>query len=323
MDERFRSTMNTIVINDLTCLDCALLFTNKGEPYIMGASYMVNAEVTGNLDNTGVVADFSDCKKSIKAKIDDSASLSFNIDTKEPLYNVSGLDHRLIIYKGIKKQLELAGYTFSVTEDNLVLRHEKTNTEYLNVPINAVAFVTDIREAIERRSSTDTYSVKATISGNHTVMYNESLGTSLYIQYAHGLPKSTSYGCKNLVHGHTSMIGSSSKLASSELSRALGIRHATDKQLLKPIYVVNRDYIQYEDATHIIVGYSIERGSFSYRIDKDIYSIWILDCETTCENILDYLGEKLKESDVYNSQLRGTKLYISEGLTKGAIKTLQ
>lgn len=131
--------------------------------------------------------------------------------------------------------------------------------------------------------------------------------------YTHGLPKSTSWGCQNILHGHSSFLvlgGENGGFDQTELANT--IAHSLNDSYL---YDVNNEV---ETDAGFGLSYTTERGCFSLLLSSSpAYAVdtIALRAAPTIENIVTYIATTYAA----NLDAAGvTFLGISEGLWKGA-----
>lgn len=298
---------STIFVNNITQIDFAFIDENGK---VIGNSVNLNGTLTGPLDEEEqVVIDFSACKKQIKALIDD--------DPK-------GIDHKLVI-------LERSDNEFSVqTEDG-----EYVATECITIKVNNNVtrinkkYGKTLKVQIEAYLN-DIVSAHLTELHNMPIVFDCSIDNVLKLptqvdyfvefNYAHGLKQSSSYGCQNIVHGHHSYIGIELETRYNALVD-FNLLLENIKEYYHNKLFINQNDIQ-NDNGNVVQSYeSVNRGEFeiqfseSFAIDNVVY----FDTDTTVENIIHAVkrdfGEALKQHGV-------KRLYVSEGLAKGAVEQL-
>ena len=299
-------TKSTMFLSDLTVVDHAYI-DNRGN--VVGGSFNPSFFVTGEIDPIEqVVVDFSAIKKQIKQIIDDKET---------------GFDHKLWWIDGFSE-----GKVY-ITPD-FVQPHAceiVTPTTTLYMPTNAVKVFTgtsysthyigqQMGKLVEDGLRVLHPGVNITVECvNNTNCHTPTAITSAALfRYAHGLKNSTSWGCKNIAHGHLSYIQLLPH-SPQAMSLALTVAEAIDDTIF-----IFRDNIVHEDAEHITIEYvTEERGRFYGDYKKAAYHIIVLDTETTVEHLVDYVADrfrsKLTEAGV-------TTVLVSEGLSKGACMTL-
>ena len=287
---------------------------------IIGGSFNPHFVVTGEVDDVeNVVVDFSTLKKQLKAYIDDQHS---------------GFDHKLWVIQGWSKLDIFERKVTDWTDDD----RYSIVTPYvdLDVPANAVRVLTratdyspdeigaDLCRYLKIRLNQGYPGVDLDVEVHmaRTPQLFDQVDSGLktcnaQFSYVHGLKDSTSWGCQNNSHGHLSFI------------QLFYDKHAPDA----PVYGLCADIASYLDRTVFIneanvthagdigvaISYTtIDRGMFKALYSKDVKLV-VLPSETTIEflveHVLSLFKEQLQEAGV-------KRLYLSEGLSKGALANL-
>lgn len=311
-------TRSTMFLNDLTVVDHAYI-DDKGR--IVGGSFNPCFEVSGKPDPVeNVVVDFSTIKKDIKDIIDRH---SFNI-------NENGFDHKVWVIEGYSyvTTMMMRGVTAENTV-SIVTPHLS-----MTLPGDAVKIIPEIEgmtpaytlkyigaafaSAVQHRLNIlyPKIDIKVSCTNTehiHTPSPNVKRSAHQF-RYVHGLKDSTSYGCKNIAHGHGSFISSDDdpsgllELIAKELDNTIFVRKENIKQLR-------------HDSTgfKLCIGYDTPRGAFDMTIDADAHKVVVLNTETTVEFLAAYVKER------FGSLMRvsGMESFcVSEGLSKGAVEAL-
>lgn len=271
---------SSIEFRNLTCLDHAYV-NRKG--MIVGGSYHVSVTVTGQIsEDEHVVLDFSAGKKQIKEVIDDS-----NI----------GYDHKLIIFPDSDVK------TNNIIDGKIILESPYFTAE---VPWDSIQFsisrslVSTLEELLKYKFPNLSFKISLSSLG-----FTRS---DAYFNYVHGLKNSSSFGCQNIHHGHTSFVEVIGANNIRDKEAEFKVANLFDKQIL--LFRENIVDIK-EDEISIVVDTNL-RGTMKATY-KNSHNWIIMDTETTIEFMVEYAAKTL-----YND-LRGKKLFISEGLQKGAV----
>lgn len=282
---------SSIFLDSITCIDHAVL-TKDG--VIVGGSYMLSVIVSGEIpddDPEQVVIDFSKCKKLIKACVDDQTN---------------GFDHKLWIDRKLCKIID--------QDDKVEI---KTKASELILPLDAIKYIdydnvfeqinNEIQKYLSEYYPQINISTISTLSNrSESILPTNSIRR--YFNYVHGLKSSSSYGCQNIAHGHTSYF-------EFETTNS----NITIPDYSNVIFVFRENFL--ENAKWIMIEYhTLDRGFFSFSINKDAYKkhnieIRVIPTETTIEHLIDVVEQDFKEDIKYLKYLR-----VSEGLQKGAVK---
>lgn len=312
-------TRSTMFLNDITVVDHAYI-DDRGR--VVGGSFNPCFEVSGTPDPVEkVVVDFSTIKKDIKDIIDGH---SFN-------FKDNGFDHKVWIIEGYSciTEVRMAGNMVSENNTTIITPHvtitlpgdavkmipeiEDATPQYTTDYIG-LAFEAQVQRQLEKKYPNINIMVKCT-NTEHIHTPTAAINRNAYrFRYVHGLKDSTSYGCKNIAHGHGSFISSDSdpngllELVARELDDTMFVRHDNILRVT-----------QTPESSEITIGYTTPRGSFEMTVDATAHKIVVLTTETTVEYLATYVKERfgslMKASDM-------TSFCISEGLSKGAVETL-
>lgn len=141
-----------------------------------------------------------------------------------------------------------------------------------------------------------------------SVLHQARYQATRIFRYEHGLRHSTSYGCKNILHGHLSFVrvGHAEEAIANHIAESLA-------DYLHNTYIYHKD-IRRGD----VFSYSTSRGDFSLEFKQAKKTIE-LNVEPTIENIFDHTVREFKSKTENAKIMRDVKfIEISEGLQKGA-----
>jgi 6-pyruvoyl-tetrahydropterin synthase len=298
-------------LNYLTCVDHAYI-DDSGR--VVGGSYHPNFLVGGKVDEVEqVVVDFSSVKKQIKDAVDDKET---------------GFDHKLWIVPGYSR------CEIDTKHDQMIIR---TPACELEMPKNAVkilqnnfigTFQETVQQAIQNHvwQALDKLHPQAEISVEcqlTTRAFMKDPKKSFMFRYTHGLKNSTSWGCQNHSHGHLSWVEIEHDAFYSpdcnDCKRAMQtIYYDAILQIDGAILIFSQNIVEQTDS-YIRIQYATERGVWKATYNKANNKLIVMDKETTIENIIDWIVDPyvgvLKEGHV-------KRIYISEGLSKGAVREL-
>ncbi|MEE4244003.1 MAG: 6-carboxytetrahydropterin synthase [Kangiellaceae bacterium] len=283
--------MTTLFVDQLTVIDFSYFDPNRG---IVGESWILDVELTGKLDEQGMVFDFTHVKKQIKSHVDGL------------------IDHKLVIASASNAVSVETGdglTSLNLTRNNgMVYQHTSPEQAVCMIP------VTDISPDSITPHLTE--SILSILPDNVTrlsiTLRPEDISTDYY-HYSHGLKKH--FGdCQRIAHGHRSKI---------QVWRNGERDHHCEGTIAKDwqdIYLITEEDIaeRFTRDGHdfITVTYQANQGPFSLTIDAD--SCDILTTDSTVELIAEYLANKLKR--LYPSD--SIKVRAFEGVQKGAIAAL-
>lgn len=288
-------TTSSMFLADTTNIDFAYIDENG---QVIGGSFRPKFHVTGEIDEVeNVVIDFSSVKKVLKAAIDDKTT---------------GFDHKLWWIEGTSK----GDITFENDRVKIV-----TPMVEVEGPSDIVRVVNEpdvagiIKKYLESTLSTTHSGTNAVLDVFLTSAMDSmpTINTSLVpFRYVHGLKDSTSWGCQNIAHGHLSYIAARSDYPDSTNLVLTQIAAALDNSIFaKAENVVN------DDDNGVVIEYTSSRGDMRMVVRQP--GIVRLETETTIEHIVTMIAEQWGD-DLRN--VGTTLLYVSEGLSKGAVISL-
>lgn len=335
---------------NLSVVDHAFI-DNRG--LVIGGSYNPNFIVSGKTDPVEkVVVDFSTIKKDIK-KI---------IDRHEHDVMTNGFDHKLWIIPGV------SNCTYSVSEDGTRV-DVFTPVMHISCPVDAVrvfhrenyaadGWTTDeINALFETECEADVQdrlreihpkvdiSVECINTTDVHTPYTDKL--AVMFRYAHGLRDSTSYGCKNIAHGHLSYAHLFlDRTCEADLPQVSRWHDALQEILVQAIRKMhNHIFIRADNVVEklddgsplahnwIGLAYDTPRGRFNMQLDSHKVPHTILETETTIEFLVQYLMghiysiapailESFEVQRTEDDEPVDVVLVVSEGLSKGCQVTL-
>ncbi|MCW6598649.1 hypothetical protein [Yersinia ruckeri] len=326
-------TTSTIFFAHQNCIDFGYI-RRDGAP--IGFSVNPSFTLTGRIEEKEqVVIDFSDSKKKLKEFMDAS------------------FDHRLVVFRC--KDGSLSGVEIAETDArNRTTFHLKNGLGSITVPEDAFVIV-DTHDSVLDVSESDfvqgnlqiflTQYCEAAMEkhygfpvkvGVKMATYMMSFGDlwecsmdAISFQYVHGLKNSTSYGCKNIAHGHLSYLHFQKDMnVPMEDFASVGAEYHQLTQRLTNCIFINKDNLTTQGAPNEqfdVISYSTEqRGFMEMALNtaalaeiKDV-NIHVCEKETTIENLAEYVS-LLIAKEFPNLSAFATEMYISEGLTKGCL----
>lgn len=295
---------STIVLHNFTCLDHAYYEPGAG---IRGRSFNVTAHVTGKVEgDEQVVIDFSTVKSRMKRYIDDPEV---------------GFDHKLWV--GRTSVLDGAGDGLKLRDSLLqepgarVMNVESPGGSiFAAVPTCVIDAEDYIGKKLSDHLSSDGARIKVKISLDENVTPAFSRAPYAVFHYVHGLRNSSSFGCQNVAHGHTSylqLVGFEER-DKQEIERRLCNLAA---HLDDTVFVFKENLHTGRLLGDTVSYTSRSRGTMHMSLYG--HKTQVLDTETTVEHLAEYIAQLYRTS--YLMPL-AKHLFVSEGLSKGCIVDL-
>ena len=175
--------MATLFVENLTVADFSYLHPKRG---MVGESWHVDLELSGELDQQGMVFDFGHIKKQIKHTIDDHVDHRLLIPADSDLIEHNERNDSI----SIEWQYP-AGRIRMVAPEESVLLLPCTEISKANLTLHLMALIRDV--------------VPDNVSEVRVFLREEHTGTSPYYHYSHGLKKHDG-NCQRIAHGHRSAI---------------------------------------------------------------------------------------------------------------------
>lgn len=283
--------MASLFVDALSVIDFSYLDARRG---VVGESWIVDIELSGDLNEEGMVFDFGHVKKAIKAEID------------------RGMDHAFVVPAAmadldINRGDNSSSVKLHKPEDGFILEYEAPNEAFYWLDTDAVT--------PEAATRTIEQQVRAVVPDNVTDirinLRTEALGDGqAYYHYSHGLKKHDG-DCQRMIHGHRSrLIVERNGQRATELESAL----ARDWQ---DIYLVTREDIvgtrTVLDVLCYDMKYRAQQGEFCLTLPQARCAV--LDTDTTVELIAqDLLARVCPAEPEAHWTVRAF-----EGVDKGAI----
>ncbi|MDI9245828.1 6-carboxytetrahydropterin synthase [Marinobacter sp. CHS3-4] len=280
--------MNHLFVDNLTVIDFAYLDPARG---LVGESWIVDVVLGGELDEQGMVFDFSNVKRTIKRVIDER------------------VDHRLVIprgYSGLKwDESNPQVFHWTLTDGTEIVHRS---------PDEAVVWLSSERVLPSAVSALLQQELRAVLPGNVTdidIRLREDVIEGAYYHYVHGLKKHLG-NCQRIAHGHRSPI---------RIDRAghrdRDLEHKWAK-LWEDIYVgseddVARRWVSDDGTAYVHFEYEANQGEFSLTLPEK--RVYMLNSDTTVELIAAHIADRLKDEFPGDDIL--VKAY--EGVGKGSI----
>lgn len=276
--------MAHLFVENLTVIDCSALNSEHG---LIGASWIVDIELGGDLDQQNMVFDFAHVKKTIKSVIDQEVDHKLLVPTQYA--NTSMVDDGKYVH-----------LTF-ITEQAEAIKHRS--------PSDALCL---IQSDVINIDSVESYLTKLLLKKmpdnvkQVTIKLREEQGQGSFYTYSHGLKKHDG-NCQRIAHGHRSRIHI---WLGQERAKDLEQKLATEWQ---HIYIGSQEDIVEQHDDSVCFAYVGDQGEFSLELPTT--RTYNIPCDSTVECIAQYLADKL--SAQHPSQT--IKVQAFEGVGKGAI----
>ncbi len=277
--------MAYLFVERLTVIDFSFLEPRRG---IVGESWIMDVELEGELDEQGMVFDFSKVKKTIKSWVDDN------------------LDHKLVV-PGAS-----GGYYRSTEEGmgSLTFRLDSGQRIKHVGPADSVAVLNRLSsitpDAVARLIEVE---LKQTLPNNITqinVHLNVEKISGDFYHYTHGLQQHQG-NCQRIAHGHRSSIHIEINGKRSEQWEKFWAKKFRD------VYIGTRTHVVEASATgYTAFEYLAHQGLFSLELPSK--NCYLMDTETTVEQIAKHIADEMVELGEGEIKVRAF-----EGVGKGAI----
>ncbi len=276
--------MSTLFVKGLTVVDFSYLHAQRG---LLGESWRLDISLSGDLDQQGMVLDFSAVKRQVKQLVD----LEF--------------DHKLIVplkssAVALTQQQERCTVFFEYGDRATIEHHS---------PASALCLLPAARVTRETVAAAITDSLlkemPANVSQLEVMLSPEHIEGPFY-HYSHGL-KHHAGNCQRIAHGHRSIIE---------------IRHngSRDHQLesdwaakWRDIYIGNSEDLISEEGGQHLYRYQASQGNFTLKLPaKCCYDI---NNDSTIENLAQHIANSLKQQHPESA----FEVFAYEGSGKGAV----
>lgn len=276
--------MTKLFVKKLTNLDFSFLDAKRG---LVGESWLIDVELTGELDAQGMVVDFGIVKKVLKDFINEY------------------IDHCLLV------PIQSEGCTLKEADTFLEIQFPLSNGESIHhkSPQQAVCQVD--AEFINKSSIKELLRIKLKplLPDNVTELNIRLYGEPHlreYYQYSHGLSQHQG-NCQRIAHGHRSGLNIFIDGEESEQWRDYWIDRWTD------IYLGCANHLVNLDSDYCEFNYQAPQGDFYLKLPKTM--CYLIDSASTVENIAEHLAEEIAKKE------KGKHVLVRafEGIGKGAI----
>ncbi|ATJ82982.1 6-carboxytetrahydropterin synthase [Halomonas beimenensis] len=275
----------TLFVHRLTHLDISLWCPERG---LVGASWLVDAELDGELGEDGMLFDFGEVKPWIKSRLD------------------RGADHTLLV------PTEAAGIAVRDCPEGLCVRAETPYPFEVRGPRQAFTLlpwdaVTPSRLA-ERLATELMRQPPPRVEAIRLALREEAIAGAHYT-YSHGLRRHAG-NCQRIAHGHRSRLhvwqgGERCPALEADWASRLADRYLVDEA----------DVVEGQDASflgRLTTRYRAEQGRFALSLPRE--RCVVMPCPTTVEHIAAWLA-----GEIAGETGRATRVQAFEGVDKGAL----
>ncbi len=276
--------MAQLFVKRLTVIDFSYLDAERG---LVGESWQVDIELTGGLDQQGMVLDFAEVKKTVKRLIDDN------------------FDHRLLVPAqhpelAIWKANTITELSFPLNSGALI-RHRSPQDAINLVPAETItpdSLVPAIIGTLTPEMPRNVTEIRLRLWPEHC--------DDAYYHYSHGL-KHHCGNCQRIAHGHRSRL---EILRNGERDRTLEQEWS---RIWRDVYIGSREDLNKQQGDNLIFNYRSEQGEFSLSLPKP--ACYLVDTDSTVENLAQHIADTLKA----RFPLDAFRVYAYEGVDKGAV----
>ncbi len=276
--------MSTLFVKGLTVVDFSYLHAKRG---LLGESWRLDISLSGELDQQGMVLDFSAVKRQVKQLVD----LEF--------------DHKLIVplkssAVALTQQQERCTVFFEYGDRATIEHHS---------PASALCLLPAARVTRETVAAAITDSLlkemPANVSQLEVMLSPEHIEGPFY-HYSHGL-KHHAGNCQRIAHGHRSII---------EIHHNGSRDHQLESDWAakwRDIYIGNSEDLISEEGGQHLYRYQASQGNFTLKLPaKCCYDI---NNDSTIENLAQHIADSLKQQHPESA----FEVFAYEGIGKGAV----
>ncbi len=286
-----------LFVRDLTVIDSSYLCERRG---MVGESWLVDIEMSGELNEMSMLLDFGRVKKLIKSIIDEEVDHKLLVPTECPLIHIETLD-------GDESTVDLLR-----PERSIHLRCPTQGFAFIEAPQVDKDSVTRYLLAVLAKRLPDN------IKDLSLTLRQEAI-TGAFYHYSHGLKKHDG-NCQRIAHGHRSPIeihvdgerDDELELNWAERWSDIYLGTEEDKVALTELALSPRANTQLGDH-HLGFKYVAPQGLFQLAIPAA--EVEMIDTDTTVELLACYIAREVKKmvGDKF------VKIVAYEGVGKGAI----
>ncbi|WP_111412047.1 6-carboxytetrahydropterin synthase [Billgrantia lactosivorans] len=275
----------TLFVNRLTQLDASLWCPQRG---LVGVSWLVDAELDGELGEDGMLFDFGEVKPWIKSRLD------------------AGADHTLLV------PTRAAGVSVAECSEGICVRTSLPYTLEVRAPRQAFTLLPWAEITPERLAESLARELMKRppprVSDIRLRLRREAIDGAAYT-YSHGL-RHHSGNCQRIAHGHRSRLHIWQRGERCPALEAQWADYLNDRYLVDRADIVEQ--AEPEFVPSLTSRYRAEQGRFQLRLPLE--RCVALDSPTTVEHIARWLAQRIAEETG-----KPTRVQAFEGIDKGAI----
>ncbi|MEM6583428.1 MAG: 6-carboxytetrahydropterin synthase [Pseudomonadota bacterium] len=278
--------MAKLFVENLTVMDFSFLDRERG---VVGESWIVDIELTGELDEQGMVFDFGHVKKQIKQFIDAQA------------------DHRLLVPAATTGcRTCISGEQLLVEfelNSGAVIRHDSPRDAVLllaNDTVNAQQIAADLQAQLK--------SILPENVNDVLIKLRPEAIEGAYFHYTHGLQKHQGQ-CQRIAHGHRSRLEIAIDDRRNGELETLWAKRLADSYIATQSHIVEQ--FDHNGIAHLRLAYTAAQGEFAISLPSA--QVFTVPHVSTVENIAIHLAESIA-SDTPGDIL----VKAFEGVGKGA-----
>ena len=280
--------MNHLFVDNLTVIDFAYLDSSRG---LVGESWIVDVVLGGELDEQGMVFDFSSVKRTIKRIIDER------------------VDHRLVVpasYAGLEVSPEAADtLTWALTDGTRII-HRAPQEAFVMVPgesLESSAVASLLENELKQVLPANVQDIQ--------ICLREEEITGAWYHYVHGLKKHLG-NCQRIAHGHRSPIRIDRNDQRDPVLEQLWAKRWQDIYVGSEEDVSGRS-VDPDGTRYITFSYEANQGEFSLTIPEG--RVYMMTTDTTVELIASHIADECKRSFPGEA----IRVRAFEGVGKGAL----
>ncbi len=289
-----------LFVRDLTVIDSSYLCERRG---MVGESWLVDIEMSGELNEMSMLLDFSRVKKLIKSIIDEEVDHKLLVPTECPLVHVHALDN----------------------DESTVDLLRPGRAIHLRCPTQGFAFIP--APQVDKESVTRyllgvlAKRLPGNIKDLSLTLRSERIEGAFY-HYSHGLKKHDG-NCQRIAHGHRSPV---EILVDGERDEELEFNWAErwadiylgteeDRVALGELALSERAEASLKEGDAHYIGFKYVAPQGLFQLAMPAVEVEMIDTDTTIELLAHYIAREVKKQvgDKF------VKIVAYEGVGKGAI----